>query len=315
MKNVAFSGQIHKYFGYFQNEQKTTNKSKNTIISYNTTLTSFIEFVEQYDKVLNFDNLKKLDIMNFLEYKNQMLQKHTELKMTSKKLYLTHLKTFFNFCVENFDVEMKVNTIFKLDIKTPKRTPKGVENKDVKIIESYLDTLEINSLVNARNSFLLKLSLYSGARRGELAVIKIDDFIESDDLYIINTIGKGDKERILYIPKEKVLKETVYYKENGINTIAITKNMKPMDGSQIYRFLNNIYKKLGIKYSGVHILRHTFAKSMISRDVNIVTVQQLLGHSSIQTTMIYTNPNQKEIQNAYQNAVKNGRTQQIDLTC
>lgn len=306
MKNVSFSGQIRKYFDYFKNEQKATNKSKNTIISYNTTLTSFIEFVEQYDKVLNFDNLKKLDIMNFLEYKNQMLQKHTELKMTSKKLYLTHLKTFFSFCVENFDVEIKVNTIFKLDIKTPKRTPKGVENKDVKIIEDFLGTLEFNSLVNARNSFLLKLSLYSGARRGELAVIKIDDFIESGDLYIINTIGKGDKERTLYIPKEKVIKEMVYYRENGINTIAITKNMKPMDGSQIYRFLNNIYKKLGIKYSGVHILRHTFAKSMISKDVNIVTVQQLLGHSSIQTTMIYTNPSQKEIQNAYQNAVKNG---------
>lgn len=314
MRNTEFCEKLLKYYSYFKNEQKQTNKSKNTIISYNTTLTSFIEFLKQYERTVDFKNIKKLDIMNFLEYKNQILQKHTELKMTSKKLYLTHLKTFFSFCVENFDVEMKINTIFKLDIKTPKRTPKGVENKDVKIIEDFLDTLEFNSLVNVRNSFLLKLSLYSGARRGELSVIKIDDFIASGDLYIINTIGKGDKERTLYIQKEKIIKEMIYYNQNGINTIAITKNMRPMDGSQIYRFLNNIYKKLGIKYSGVHILRHTFAKYMISKDVNIVTVQQLLGHSNIQTTMIYTNPSQKEIQNAYQNAVKNGRTQQIDST-
>ena len=69
-------------------------------------------------------------------------------------------------------------------------------------------------------------------------------------------------------------------------------------------FLNKIYKKIGIKYSGAHILRHTFAKSMIAKDVNIVTVKELLGHASIQTTMIYTNPNQKEVQKAYLNAIK-----------
>jgi len=72
-----------------------------------------------------------------------------------------------------------------------------------------------------------------------------------------------------------------------------------MDGSQIYRLLNNVYKKIGIHYSGAHILRHTFAKTMLAKDVNIVTVKELLGHASIQTTMIYTNPNQKEVQRAY----------------
>ena len=83
-----------------------------------------------------------------------------------------------------------------------------------------------------------------------------------------------------------------------------TKSGKVMDGSQIYRFLNNTYKKIGIKYSGAHILRHTFAKSMIAKDVNIVTVKELLGHASIQTTMIYTNPNQREVQKAYLDTIK-----------
>lgn len=54
----------------------------------------------------------------------------------------------------------------------------------------------------------------------------------------------------------------------------------------------------------VHILRHTFAKAMIAKDVNTVTVKELLGHANIQTTMIYTNPNQKEVQNAYLKAIK-----------
>lgn len=304
MINQKFASEVERFFGHFVNELKLTNKSKNTIISYNTTIKSFIEFINQYDKKLNFDNFKKIDLMNFLEYKNMMLEKHTELKMSSKKLYVTHLKTFFSFINENLDTDIKLSTIFKLNIKTPTRTPKGVENSDVKILEDYLDKLSLNTFLNVRTSLILKILLYSGARRGEILALKIENFYENDGLYIINTIGKGDKERILYIPLKFIQKEINFYKTLGVNYIATTKNGKVMDGSQIYRFLNNVYKKIGIKYSGAHILRHTFAKNMIAKNVNIVTVKELLGHASIQTTMIYTNPNQKEVQKAYLDTMK-----------
>jgi len=304
MNNHAFSSEIRMFWGHFKNELKLTNKSKYTIISYNTTINSFIEFVEQYQKVLNFTNLKKIDIMNFLEYKNLVLEKHTELAMSSKKLYITHLKTFFTFINENLDLDIKISTIFKINIKISKRTPKGVEKNDIKILEDYLTNLQLNNFLNIRNSLLIKILLYSGARRGELEVLETKNFIKDKELYIIHTVGKGDKERILYIPSIYIEKELSYYIRNNIEFIATTKSGKTMDGSQIYRSLNNIYKKLGIKYSGVHILRHTFAKSMLAKDVNIVTVKELLGHASIQTTMIYTNPNQKEVQKAYLNTIK-----------
>ena len=299
MINDSFAQEIGRFFQYFVNELKLTNKSKYTIISYNTTIKSFIEFIRQYEKELSFNNFKKIDIMNFLEYKNMVLEKQSELEMSSKKLYITHLKTFFTFINENLDTDIKLSTIFKINIKIPKRTPKGVENKDVKLLEEYIKNLKLDNFLNIRASLILKILLYSGARRGELEALKTDNFIEDDELYIIHTIGKGDKERTLYMPKEYIEKELLYYKINNIKFIASTKSTKIMDGSQIYRFLNNTYKKIGIKYSGAHILRHTFAKSMIAKNVNIVTVKELLGHSSIQTTMIYTNPNQREVQKAY----------------
>jgi site-specific recombinase XerD len=306
MENSKFIAKIARFYDYFKNEQKATNKSKNTIISYNTTISSFIEFLKQYEKQVTFSNIKKMDILNFLEYKNDMLQKQTELKMTSKKLYVTHLKTFFSFIEENMEddeLTMKLSKIFKIDIKTPKRTPKGIEKSDVARIKDFLEQLKVTNLETARWSILLKLSLFSGARRGELAEIRVEDFIEDGDLYIINTIGKGSKERTLYIPKSMIEEALMYYQNNGYNNIAITENNRIMSGSEIYRFLNSLYKKIGINYSGVHILRHTFAKDMIARDVNITTIQQLLGHSNIQTTMIYTNPNQREIQKSYRYAM------------
>ena len=304
MINDSFAQEIGRFFQYFVNELKLTNKSKYTIISYNTTIKSFIEFIRQYEKELSFNNFKKIDIMNFLEYKNMVLEKQSELEMSSKKLYITHLKTFFTFINENLDTDIKLSTIFKINIKIPKRTPKGVENKDVKLLEEYIRNLKLDNFLNIRASLILKILLYSGARRGELEALRTDNFIEDDELYIIHTIGKGDKERTLYMPKEYIEKELLYYNMNNIKFIASTKSTKIMDGSQIYRFLNNTYKKIGIKYSGAHILRHTFAKSMIAKNVNIVTVKELLGHSSIQTTMIYTNPNQREVQKAYLESIR-----------
>lgn len=304
MINDLFAQEIGRSFQYFVNELKLTNKSKYTIISYNTTIKSFIDFIRQYEKELSFNNLKKIDIMNFLEYKNMVLEKQSELEMSSKKLYITHLKTFFTFINENLDTDIKLSTIFKINIKIPKRTPKGVENKDVKLFEEYIRNLKLDNFLNIRASLILKILLYSGARRGELEALRTDNFIEDDELYIIHTIGKGDKERTLYMPKEYIEKELLYYKINNIKFIASTKSTKIMDGSQIYRFLNNTYRKIGIKYTGAHILRHTFAKSMIAKNVNILTVKELLGHSSIQTTMIYTNPNQREVQKAYLASIK-----------
>jgi len=304
MNNVSFADEIAKYYKHFKIEQELTNKAKNTIISYNTTISSFIEFLGYHDREINFDTIKKIDILSFIEYKNINLEKQGELKPSSKDLYKTHLKTFFTFISENFEIDIKINTIFKFKIKVPKRVPKGVKNTDVEKFEAYLKTIKLDSFLNVRASLLLKVLYYSGARRGELEAIKVSDFIESEDLYIINTIGKGDKERILYVPKDEIKNEITYFINNEIEYIAQTSTGNVMDGSQIYRFLNNTYKKIGINYTGVHILRHTYAKIKIENGVNIIDLAELMGHADIQTTTIYTQPDADKVRRAYSNSLK-----------
>ena len=163
MRNETFAFEIERFYGHFVNELKLTNKSKYTIISYNTTIKSFIAFIREYEKPISFDNLKKIDIMNFLEYKNEKLEKYTELEMSSKKLYITHLKTFFTFINENLDVDIKLSTIFKINIKLQKRTPKGVEKDDVKILENYLANLNFN-ITSPINNLNYSIILYGKNR-------------------------------------------------------------------------------------------------------------------------------------------------------
>ncbi|WP_410170250.1 hypothetical protein [Aliarcobacter butzleri] len=81
---------------------------------------------------------------------------------------------------------------------------------------------------------ILKILLYTGARRGELEVLQIKDFYEDEELYVIHTIGKGDKERTLYIPKIYIQKELSYYLNHGIKYVASTKSGKTMDGVETH---------------------------------------------------------------------------------
>lgn len=295
---------IDKYFSYFLKELELTNKSINTITSYKTTINSFKAFLESYEKHITTSNIKKIDILAFLDYKNDMLEKQSELKNSSKQLYITHLKTFFTFINENFETEINVKEVFNFKIQNPKRTPKGIEEEDMNKIKRYLQTLDINNFFNLRRSMILKVLIYSGCRCGELQEITTNSFkLINNELYCINVIGKGAKERVLYIPKKVIENELSLYKYMNYNFIAISRYNKKLDGSQIYRLLNTIFKQLKINYSGVHIIRHSYAKNLINKGLNITMLKELMGHASITTTSIYTNPSRNEIEKSYMNTI------------
>jgi len=307
--NEDFANEVTTYFRHFCKELEITGKSNYTIISYNTTITSFIKFLKQYTKLVNFETFKKIDFMNFLEYKNEMLQKQSELKASSKNLYLRHLKTFFSYIEENMDVSIRISKIFNVVIKVPKRAPKGIDQEHAVIFENYLNSIPLNSFTNIRNVLLSKILFYTGARRGELENIRIDKdyMIDKGTYYVLRTIGKGDKERYLYVKKEHIEAELNYFIENNFTFIAKTKNNRIMLGDEIYRMNNIFYKNLGLDklYSGVHILRHTFAKREYKRSKDIINVQKRLGHASVNTTMIYADPTQKEVERAFEEEIEN----------
>ena len=163
-------------------------------------------------------------------------------------------------------------------------------------LEKYLEKLNTNSnsITDYRNTLIVKLFFYCGLRKQEMINLKISDFVDEDDFFVIYIIGKGNKERELFVKKMLIEFELNELKEKGFDFICKTSTGKIMDGSQVYRMIQSIYNKVKIK-ANVHDLRHTFAKTLSYNNVDITVIKELLGHSSIQTTAIYTNPSRKRI--------------------
>ena len=112
-------------------------------------------------------------------------------------------------------------------------------------------------------------------------------------MYRLLITGKGNKQRYEYILKSKIQNELNFLKQHSKILIAITKKNKAMSRVGLYNVISNKLKKANIDKKGVHILRHTFAKNLVAKNVNLSTIKELLGHENISTTMIYAKSNEE----------------------
>lgn len=287
-------------------ELKSTNKSKHTISSYSNTISSFIEFIRQYEYLdtITLKNIKKSTIIEFFEYKNENLEKQGEISAKTKVLLLAHLKTFFKHIESESDELYDFSKILEIKIVVPKVKPKGLINDEVILLKNYLERIKLdNTYISYRNSLIIKLMLCGGLRKQEVIDIKLSDFIYDDklEIYTLTVIGKGRKEREIFIKKYDIEDELDELKRFNNKYLCVTRTDKRMDGSEVYRAVTRIYSKINIKAS-VHDLRHTYAKRLAESNVPLPILQQLLGHSSLETTSIYLNPTRDNIINSIINS-------------
>ncbi len=215
---------------------------------------------------------------------SKLLSLNSEKLLTSLSEYsnkrtlnrkLSSVNAFFDFCHKQHFSEK--NNKFKF-AKIPKLLPKFLSYKEVKLGLSLIDR---STWIGARDYALILFLYASGARISECLSLRAED-IEGEWLHILH--AKGEKERI--VPLAKV----------AIKAIQVYKSMMPFESELIW--LN--YQKSGLsrisaykvtqKYLGVspHILRHSYATSLITGGADLRVVQELLGHSSLLSTQIYT---------------------------
>ncbi len=294
-------------------------KAANTIKTYKRILDSFYLFLREKNITLEIESLKPSLIHSYLHFKEEKMKKGGKLRPKTKILYISTLKTFFNYIAEEIQGEngeiYDFDKLFKkIKIKNKKSQPKGLSSEEQNKLFEYLSQLikqEKNVMINARNSLMIKTMLLGGLRVSEMRNMKFTNYLleeEQDTIFTVYLTGKGDKDRITYIPKEAIEKELFILGGNKQNKyVCLSKNGTILDRKNIDTMIKNICIKAGIVPISAHKLRHSFAKNFLSNGGNVVYLKELLGHSDIKTTMIYTNPYQKDIKENFIKGLQNAK--------
>lgn len=265
-----------KYLDYLLFERKL---SKNTIASYKDNLNRFEIFLQGK----SITKVTREDIENYLKFNSQMAEK-------SRAHYLTVLKNFFSFLAfEDIITDNPCETIH-----SPKIT---------KILPNYLTEEEVDKLLNIplntafdyRNKAMLELLYATGIRVSELINLKLSNIDLSDDF--IRVFGKGSKERISPISDAAIKYLTIYIseyrnsllKKKDSEYVFINNFGNKISRQGFFKNLKQIAKNQGIKKEiSPHTLRHSYATHLLSHGADLRIIQELLGHSDISTTQIYT---------------------------
>lgn len=302
---------LSRWTKMFLFEKKTLGRSKNTLNQYTKVLEDFYEYAADIQDMFNIQDLNKQHVLGYLMFKEENSKAFLE---TSKKTHVTILKAFFKYVTDNNEENVDLlKSLKSLKITTPKREPDGLTPDELdRVLESFNKSISRESKFTQntilRNRLIFKILVFGGLRASELLSLELNDFVlDSDnDVYKVSVIGKGNKERFIYLPTEIVKKELDHLRGLSYTYVAQTKKGNQIDRKNLYNIIFNILETNNVKKRGVHLLRHTFARNLVSNNISISTIKTLMGHSNLETTMIYAKTNEANMINAIQSLNKKG---------
>ena len=270
----------------FLNYEK--NFSKHTVSAY-------LRDVKVFEKFLAQNDCKISNEINY-SFIRQWIVSLSEKRYskTSINRKIASLKSYFNFLV-NIDI---IESSPLKGHKNLKSSSKIVipfsEDEIMQVFENFND-----SKISDRDKLIIEIFYSTGLRREELINIKIQDIFLKEGL--IKILGKRSKERLIPIlpSLSKNLKNFISNNNNS-KYLFETKKLKKISVSTVYRLINKYFRLVSSKVKvSPHVLRHTFATHMLNNGADINTIKEILGHSSLSSTQIYTKIKLPKIVNDY----------------
>ncbi|MDP8012161.1 MAG: site-specific tyrosine recombinase/integron integrase [Thermoplasmata archaeon] len=266
---------VEKFANYLNGEKKSIN----TVKEYTNLIKQFLEFLKKDPREVTMEDIDK--------YKEYLA---IEKNYSKQSIYITMkaLQSFFKY--------LKIKDLYKL--QAPKRSRK---------LPSYLNEKEMANILNAakeneRNYIILLTLAYSGLRVSELSSLKIED-IDFYDNFIHVRSGKGDKDRLVAIDENvlKIIKNYLNKEKRSEGYLFISQKGTKITSTHIERIVKYYAQKAGIKKKVTpHTIRHTFATILLKNGADIRFIQQILGHSTIATTQIYTHVDEDALKEVYE---------------
>lgn len=275
------------------------NFSKHTITAYTSDILSFLIW-------LNDKSVKDVNYNLIREYLLYIRQFNYLKTTTARKI--ASLRTFYNFLYR----ERVVETNPALGIHAPKRGKPLPEFLTEPEIEKLLGGLKIDSPAGYRNRAILELLYATGMRISELSNLNFENLnLEENE---IKVFGKGSKERIVLI-SEKAKKFLESYiktarflicnnaKTNSNSPVFINKTGYRLQPQSVRHAVKDAVEKIELpKHVTPHVFRHSFATKLLENGADLRIVQELLGHSSISNTQIYTHVSTERLKHSYETA-------------
>ena len=284
--------------------EKERNFSLHTIKAYKNDLNRFNYFLNNTLSRKKLAKINRNDIRKFLaeEYDNGYSSKTVARRLATIKSYFKYLvKT--ELIQENISIHIN-------SPKVPKKLPNFV---DKNLIDTLMKTPSLDTHIGIRDRAVLELFYSTGIRLSELVNMNIGDFEINKKL--IRVIGKGNKERM--IPYGRTAESAIknYLKIRNLSLkpafankpLFVNSSEKRISKRTIQRRMNNYIKLVADgKRIGPHLLRHTFATHLLDNGADIRAVKDLLGHSSLSSTQIYTHVSIEKLKKDYTQAHPHG---------
>ncbi len=270
--------------------------AKNTLLAYTKDLEKYTVFLSS-TKIQSPDQVKREHVTNFM-----MKLKKDGMSSTSICRHLAAVKMFHRFMVrESFSKEDPTTLI-----DTPKLFKRVPEVLTQKEIESILEAAQKVKSKDQRDYVIIELFYASGMRVSELVDLKVTSV--NFDVGFVRAMGKGSKERIIPIGK-KALQALIFYcekirpsllKKTSTDILFLSRLGKRLSRQSVWSVIKNYARLAGIKKNiKPHTLRHTFATHLLEHGADLRSVQEMLGHSDISTTQIYTHVDRERLKSVH----------------
>ncbi|WP_270458900.1 tyrosine-type recombinase/integrase [Faecalitalea cylindroides] len=281
---------------YKLNLSLAENKSKKTIEAYMSDLTHYINYLNQK----NINNVEEITILTVDNYLNSLTKEYSS---NSINRVLASVRSFHKFISLNHE-SIKDPTLYIHTHKHNEHLPIYASVQDLKVL---FDSFS-NSDIDIYHKTIL-LTLYScGLRVSELCSLKRNDVHLSEK--ILKVTGKGDKERIIPIVDACVQQMELYlnlvrknWQKKTLPNFFINQYGRVLTRQYVHNLIKKKCEECNLNPNlSAHSFRHSFASHLLDGNADLRIVQELLGHSDIQTTQIYTHIQNKRLVNAYDNA-------------
>lgn len=278
-------------------EMDIQSYSENTLKTYTSILHSFHDFLLKEKRIKN-----EAGVLRAFKKYLQHLKRDNDVSQNYLYLVTVVIKKFFVFA------ELDVTE----DIKAPKRTkslPKSLNEQEVYNLIHAKDDLydpeksNPQNISRLRNKLILTLLYSTGLRVSELIKLKIN-FIDPEER-TIRVRGKGEKDRIVIFDDDTLNLINEYLEKRGVENDYLFVNQRnhKLTSRYIQYMIKEYAADAGIERKVTpHVLRHSFATHLLKNGVDIRAIQQLLGHSNLSTTQIYTSVDMHTLKDAYDTA-------------